>query len=77
MTDITYTQDKMFTRFYPETEAGHNLYNQIAEQNNGVAAVLNFEASRVIYQIRAAGFKVAKAKKVTMSDSELLAELVA
>lgn len=75
MADITYTQDGMFTRFYPETKDGEVVWNEMANQMGGTAAVLNFEANKVIAQIRAAGYKVAKAKKVTQSIDEILAEL--
>ncbi len=75
--DITYKNDGMFTRFFPETKAGESVWCEMVEQH-GVAAVLNFEAQRVIAQIRAAGYKVAKAKKApawTAADDQLLAEL--
>lgn len=75
MADITYTQDGMFTRFYAETKAGEAVWNEMAIMMGGTAAVLNFEANKVIAQIRAAGYTVAKAKKVTQSIDEILAEL--
>jgi len=79
MTDLIYYQDKMFTRFIPETDAGVVAYNEMATQMNGVPAVLNFEAARVIQQLRSSGYSIAKAKKVKndISADELLAELVA
>jgi len=75
--DITYKQDGMFTRFYAETEAGNVIWNEMAKQMDGVAAVLNFEAAGVIAQIRKAGYKVAKAKLPEMTIEEILAELEA
>jgi hypothetical protein len=76
MIDLTYTSDKMFTRFIPETTAGETVWRQMYEQH-GAAAVLNFEAARVIAEMRKAGYKVGKAKpvKLDMSDDELLAAL--
>ena len=75
--DITYKQDGMFTRFFPESTAGEAVWNEMASKMDGVAAVLNFEAKAIIAQIRAAGYKVAKAKpvKLDMADDELLAAL--
>ena len=77
MTDLTYTQDGMFTRFFPVTDAGVDAWRVMAEKD-GVAAVLSFEAARVIAQLRKAGYSVAKAKKEKISVAEidsLLAEL--
>lgn len=75
MNDLTYTQDGMFTRFIPETAAGESVWNTMAEQMGGVAAVLNFEANKVIQQIRSAGYKVEKAKKFTGNIDDILKEL--
>lgn len=79
MTDIAYTQDGMFTRFIPLTSHGEAVWREMAEKCMGVAAVLNFEAKAVISQMRAAGYKVAKAKKSaavwTEEDNALLREL--
>ena len=73
--DLTYTQDKMFTRFMPESSAGENAWREMANKMNGVAAVFNFEANNVITQLRKAGYKVGKAKPVNISDDELLEAL--
>lgn len=73
--DLTYTSDAMFTRFYPETKYGESVYNEMASKMNGVAAVANFEAQSTIALIRAAGYKVSKAKPVTQSIDSILAEL--
>lgn len=76
--DLTYTADSMFTRFIPQTPEGENAWRQMAEQDgSGVAAVLNFEAKRVIAQLRAAGYTVRKAQKCKQSVDEILAELTA
>lgn len=75
--DISYTTDKMFTRFMPESKAGEDVWREMASKMDGAAAVLNFEAKAIIAQMRAAGYKVGKAKpvKMDMSDDELLAAL--
>jgi len=77
MTDLTYTQNGMFTRFYPETKGGEMVWNEMAAQMGGVAAVLNIHAQSVIKQIRDAGYKVSKAKKTNLRIDDILAELEA
>lgn len=74
MTDLEYTNQGMFTRFYPNTVAGEDAWREMAKQD-GVAAVLSFEAKLVIAQLRRAGYSVSKAKKSTQSIHEILAEL--
>lgn len=75
MTDLTYTQDSMFTRFVPQTDAGESVWRSMVEQH-GAAAVLNHEAKRVMVEMRKAGYKVAKAKPVKAGEIDaILAEL--
>lgn len=62
MTDLTYTTDGLFTRFFPVTVAGEDTWREMAKEE-GVAAVLNHPAKDVISQLRAAGYSVNKAKK--------------
>ena len=77
MTDLTYTQDNMFTTFYAETKAGEDVWNQAAAQMNGVFKVLNFQLDTVLYDIRKAGYTVRKAKKQNVDIDSLLIELEA
>lgn len=72
--DIEYRNDGMFTRFYPNTAAGEAVWREMAKQD-GVAAVMGFEAAKVIKQIRASGYTVAKAKKPEMTIDQILNEL--
>lgn len=72
--DITYTQDGIWTRFFPETDAGRPVWDEM--QEDGVAAVLNNHAENVIKQIRSAGYRIAKAKKVTDADMEEIFDLM-
>lgn len=72
--DIEYSNHGLFTRFYPNTAAGESVWREMAKED-GVAAVLSFEAKKTIAQIRAAGYSVAKAKKTTQSIDDILAEL--
>ena len=75
MADLTYTQDKMFTRFYAENAQGENAWREMASKMDGVAAVFNFEAQAVIQQLKKAGYKIAKAKSSTQTMSQILNEL--
>lgn len=77
MTDLTYRQGEMFTRFMPETKAGELAWNKMQEQEGTV--ILNIHASNVIQQLRNAGYKVTKVKAYSwdMSIDELLLELQA
>jgi len=79
MTDLTYTTDDMFTRFYPETKAGEEAWRVIAEQTEGSGAVLTIHAKATIAQLRKAGYSVRKArphKEWTYDELEtILAEL--
>lgn len=74
ITDIEYSKQGMFTRFYPNTTAGETVWREMAKQD-GVAAVLHFAAKKTIAQIRAAGYTVSKMKKPTQSIDQILAEL--
>lgn len=74
--DLTYSNDGMFTRFYPETPAGEEAWRTMAQ--GGAAAFLPFQIPGILSQLRAAGYKVSKARVVKMSGREtddLAAEL--
>jgi hypothetical protein len=75
MNDLTYTTSGMFTAFLPETKAGEDAWRVMNAQDNG-DRILTVHLQAVLRQLRAAGYKVAKAKKVVMGDiDEMLAEL--
>ena len=73
--DITYTTGKMFTTFYSESKEGDEIWREMANKMDGVAKVLNFEANKIIHQIRNAGFIVKKAQKTNLTIDEILDEL--
>lgn len=75
MKDLTYTNDGMFTRFYPNTPAGESAWRIMAEKNGGTAAFLNVVVPSVLYQLKAAGYTVGKEKKSKESIDDILAEL--
>jgi len=66
--DLTYTQDKLFTRFMPQTTDGENAWREIANQTNGSGAVFNHQAAATLSQLRKAGYKVGKAKPATKKE---------
>jgi hypothetical protein len=78
-TDLTYITAGLFTRFIPHTSAGEDAWRVMA--NQGQEAILSIHTGAVLAQLRAAGYKVAKAKKaapITISEIDsLLAELSA
>ena len=79
MNDLTYTTSGMFTAFIPETKAGEDTWRVMNAQVNG-DRILTIHLPAVLRQLRAAGYKVAKAKrkKVSMGEVDaLLAELAA
>jgi hypothetical protein len=66
--DLTYTQDKMFTRFIAQSKEGETAWREMAVKMNGVASVFNFDAHNVILQLRRAGYKVGKAKPISKKE---------
>lgn len=77
MTDITYHTEGLFTRFYPETKAGEELFRDFYIQNENSNAVLTVHLQQVLRQIRAAGYKVAKAKRVAKLTPQAMDEMLA
>jgi predicted Fe-Mo cluster-binding NifX family protein len=75
MADLTYSQDNIWTRFYPETEAGKEAWDAMHNQGSVNATVLNSHAPSVIYQLKKAGFKVSKAKPCKLTMDDILKEL--
>ena len=76
--DLTYsTPDGIWTRFYPETDAGADAWNVMAKTDpQGVVAFLPPQVPGVLAQLRAAGFIVHKAKPVKPADLDaIFAEL--
>lgn len=72
--DISYRDCGFFTRFYPESEAGVLVWNEIAKTNKN-ATIPTIHAKSVIKQIRDAGYKVVKFKSNKMSIDKVLKEL--
>jgi hypothetical protein len=79
--DLTYSApDGIWTRFYPETDAGEDAWHVMADaMPDGVVAFLPAQVPGVLAQLRAAGLTVRKArphKPMTADELDgLLAEL--
>lgn len=75
--DITYRDEGLFVTFFPETPAGEDAWRTMAESNDGVARFLAPMRAGIVAQLRAAGYRVAKAKPFKpMAPDELDALLV-
>jgi hypothetical protein len=72
--DISYRDCGMFTSFYPESDAGVIVWNEIAKTEPN-ARILSIHAKSVIAQIRHAGYKVSKAKPIKTNISDVFKEL--
>tara|TARA_R110002096_G_scaffold45503_2_gene122134 strand:- start:827 stop:1084 length:258 start_codon:yes stop_codon:yes gene_type:complete len=72
-TDLLYTQNGMFTRFTPNTEAGETALLDIYKIT-GDGAVRNDHLKSTLRQLRKAGYKVSKAKKVTDKEMKVVFE---
>lgn len=76
--DLSYRDEGLFTCFVPNTAQGETAWNELAAKNDGVGKVLTIHANATIQQLKAAGYNVSKARKVSLddiSDGVLLAEL--
>lgn len=64
VTDLTYScTDGIWTRFYPCTPEGEAAYNVMAQADpDGVVAFTPAQLAGVMYQLKAAGLTVRKAK---------------
>ncbi len=72
--DLSYITQGMWTRFLPESKAGEAAWSQMGDGT----VILTMHLKNVLAQLRRAGYSVQKAKpvKMTMTDEELLAELM-
>lgn len=69
--DLTYGPAGMFVAFYPETAAGEAAWAELAAHTLGTAKFLPQHVASVIDQLRAAGYRVAKAKPVKLGDLDV------
>ena len=60
--DITYTEAGLFVAFYAETPAGEEAYREMAKHSEGTCKFLAPQRAGIVAQLRAAGYRVAKAK---------------
>lgn len=74
--DITYINQGLFTAFIPISKAGETAWAEMANYTSGTGKVLSTQAASTIAQLKAAGYKVCKAKKQAPIDADqLLTEL--
>lgn len=66
--DLTYGPAGMFVAFYPETAAGEAAWAELAAHSLGTAKFLPTQLDAIVAQLRAAGYRVAKAKPVKLGD---------
>lgn len=69
--DLEYVTTGLFTRFVPNTPQGEDAWREMAQQNDGVAAVLTIHAGDVIAQLKKAGYTVAEMEAKTISSEEI------
>ena len=75
-TDLTYINQGLFTAFIPVSKAGETAWCELAKHSEGTGKVLSNQAASTIAQLKAAGYKVCKAKKQAPIDADqLLTEL--
>ena len=68
MSDLTYTQQGLFTRFIATSDAGEVAWKIIAEKMNGDAIIFSMHLKSTLHQLRKAGYRVSKAKPVTKKE---------
>lgn len=66
--DLTYGPAGMFIAFYPETDAGESAWRELAAQSDGTGKFLPMQVNGIISQLRAAGYRVAKATPRKVQD---------
>jgi hypothetical protein len=70
--DLTYSNQGLFTAFYPESPAGEKVWQQIASQTDGTGKIFTIHLKYALKQLGKAGFKIAKTKKTTKKDWALV-----
>lgn len=74
--DLTYREADGFTVFVPETDAGKEAWNEMANDTDGTGKVLTIHAKSTIAQLRAAGYVVEKSKNTASMDDILSDDLL-
>ena len=76
--DLTYRRScSLFIAFHPETEAGRQAWSELAAHTDGTGKVLAIHLAGTLRQLRSAGYAVAEAEPVRMTDEEADAILAA
>lgn len=77
-TDLFYYTDSIFINFLPSSNAGIDVWNEMAAQSDGTGKFPLVHADEIIYQLQKAGFIVKRGKNPIMTPAQkdaLLAEL--
>jgi hypothetical protein len=79
-TDLSFTEDGMFTRFLPNSPAGETAWAELAKNSDGSGAFLTVHAAGIVRQLRAAGYAVSRRRVsgtgvLTAGDVKLLESL--
>ena len=73
--DLVYIRGKMFTTFFPDSEKGKAVFQELVEQNSGSNKVFNFHSKNVIRQLRSAGYIVKKEPMPTETLEDIFKEM--
>ena len=60
--DLTYSEEGMFVAFYADTAAGEEACRELAKHSDGTCKFLAPQRAGIVAQLRAAGYRVAKAR---------------
>ena len=74
MSDLIYTQNGFYTRFFADTKDGEVAISEMIRVT-GDNVIRNDHLKAVLKQLRKAGYKVYKAKPTKESKEKVLAEL--
>lgn len=74
MSDLIYTQNGFFTRFFADTKDGEVALSEMIRVT-GDTVIRNDHLKAVLKQLRKSGYKVYKAKPTKESKEKVLAEL--
>lgn len=72
--DLEYLQEGLFTCFFSNTKAGKEAWLEIAAQTQGTGKIFTLQLPAVLSQLRKAGFRVAKIKKMSEKEKTKILE---
>ena len=69
-TDLTYSEQGLFTAFFPVSKAGEDAWQEIAKQTGGTGKFYTVQLPAVKASLKAAGYIVKPAPKLSKKQSE-------